>query len=294
MKSSGPFCILPAAIYMALASFCDAQKPPNLVGDYSATSGPISVKLHMVAEPNGSLACTVDSPQQNLKGLPCADVHQTGAGLSFTVPTVNGSWMGFMGSDGNTLSGMWSQGQPFPLNFTRGAGGTGIVAPAQPVSTSNAPVVGCPTNSFGNYWDGTSWRPLKQVVALKRETDVSAKEMLKDPLNPMAQYVIIDRYKSVSADLKLTSKPRFCFPLAVNSSAQGFIVVLDVKNNARQIENKKSDKHSTGSRFPDGKLFDVDLDQSSVSSFEVTPKKPLPPGQYLISAGIGTYDFAVE
>jgi hypothetical protein len=134
-------------MYMALASFCDAQEPPNLVGDYSATSGPISVKLYMVAGPNGSLACTVDSPQQNLKGLPCADVHQTGAGLSFTVPTVNGSWMGFMGSDGNTLSGMWSQGQPFPLNFTRGAGGTGNVAPPQPVSASPGILPTSPTAS---------------------------------------------------------------------------------------------------------------------------------------------------
>jgi hypothetical protein len=54
-----------------------------------------------------------------MSGVKCADFHVNGQALSFTVPTVNGTWTGLIGNDGSSLTGIWSQGTPTPLNLTR-------------------------------------------------------------------------------------------------------------------------------------------------------------------------------
>ena len=42
-----------------------------------------------------------------------------GNALSFTVPSVGGSWHGTIANGGATLSGTWNQGRDLPLTFTR-------------------------------------------------------------------------------------------------------------------------------------------------------------------------------
>ena len=44
-----------------------------------------------------------------------------GQTLSFKVPSVNGSWKGTIGKNGDSLTGTWTQGQSLPLEFTRDA-----------------------------------------------------------------------------------------------------------------------------------------------------------------------------
>jgi len=82
--------------------------------------------------------------------------------------------------------------------------------------------------------------------------------------------------------------------LAPNTTAEAVIGQLDVKGDVRQTEMKSYQRHDTKTPFADKKTFDADLDSSKGSSFEATPKKSLPPGQYLITNGIGFYDFTVE
>jgi hypothetical protein len=98
-----------------------AQQKPDLTGDYAGSLGPFHIKLHLIAARDGTLSGTVDSPDQNLFAVPCADFHVNGQALSFTVPMVNGTWAGLISGDGTSLSGMWNQGSPMPLNFTRSA-----------------------------------------------------------------------------------------------------------------------------------------------------------------------------
>jgi hypothetical protein len=95
----------------------------SLAGDYAGMLGPYHVKLHLVASPDGKLTCTADNSDMGMVGMPCANVRAEGQTLSFTVPMVQGTWTGFVGADGNSLSGMWSQGaSPMPLNFARSSG----------------------------------------------------------------------------------------------------------------------------------------------------------------------------
>src|ERR1019366_538379 len=105
-------CLLAAALGMA-------QQKSDLKGDYAGSLGPYHVRLHLIAGQDGTLTGTVDSMDQGLSGMQCTDIHVNGQTLSFTVPVVHGTWVGFIGDNGASLSGMWNQGTSMPLNFTR-------------------------------------------------------------------------------------------------------------------------------------------------------------------------------
>lgn len=148
--SEGCVMIL-TTVRLLLASFLLAvpalaqQTPTNFAGEYAGMAGPYHVKLHLVTA-SGSISGTVDSPDAGLFGLQCADFHINGQALSFSVPNVHGSWIGTMSPDGNTLSGMWTQGAPTALNFARvgspaAAPATTAVptTPPQPASLSPLP-----------------------------------------------------------------------------------------------------------------------------------------------------------
>jgi hypothetical protein len=81
---------LPVFLLTAALSF--AQQKSDLAGDYSGSSGPVQVKLHLTAGRNGTLTGTIDSPDQGISGLQCADIQVNGQALSFTVPAVHATW----------------------------------------------------------------------------------------------------------------------------------------------------------------------------------------------------------
>jgi hypothetical protein len=116
-----------------IAALSFAQQKSDFPGDYAGTLGPLHVKLHLIAASDGTMTGTVDSPDQGLTGMPCTDVHVNGQALSSSVPMVRGTWMGFMGGNGASLSGMWNQGSPMALNFTR------IAATAPTTANTTAP-----------------------------------------------------------------------------------------------------------------------------------------------------------
>lgn len=318
MKIFRPMFVVCLAAFTAVSIASLAQQTPNFAGDYAGMSGPIHVSLHLSAAPDGSLSGTIDSPDQNLFGLPCADIHVNGQGLSFTVPMVRGTWMGFISHDGNSLSGTWSQGQPVPLNLTRVKTGTTATTPASsagastptpspsssaqpsaaatssPASASSSSEPPCPAGSIANYWDGTAWKPMTMALALHGERGVSIKEGLKNPLNPMAPVTVIFRYKDAAAPITLGTSPKFCFPIAVNTAPDVVIGALEVKKNERDIELKRSDKYNSSAWIPARKAFDVNVTRTSDRSFEATPKSPLPAGQYIINNASMTYDFGVQ
>jgi hypothetical protein len=123
---------LPGLLLLTVLGF--AQQKIDLAGDYAGALGPLQVKLHLISGHDGTLSGTVDSPDQNLFGMPCTDFHLNGTSLSFNVPMVRGSWIGFVSGDGSSLSGMWNQGSPVQLNLTRIAAQTAATA-----STGNSP-----------------------------------------------------------------------------------------------------------------------------------------------------------
>ena len=107
----------------------------HLAGDFAGMLGPSHVRLHLAADPAGKLTGTADNTDTGAIGMKCENIRAEGQTLSFTVPVVQGTWTGFVSADGNTLSGMWSQGaNPMTLNFTRSSGGEvgGVTGSATP------------------------------------------------------------------------------------------------------------------------------------------------------------------
>ena len=97
-----------------------AQTPSaqNLAGDWQgdlhAGAASLPLVLHLTAVDN-KLTATLDSPAQGAYGLAGSNVQLSGSTLSFEVPSVHGSYTGTVGTDGKTISGMWTQGKAMKL-----------------------------------------------------------------------------------------------------------------------------------------------------------------------------------
>src|SRR5271170_5568389 len=107
---------------LVVISSCFAQSNLNLAGDYAGILTGMNVTLHMVANGTGGYSATVDNPAQGMSAIPCSDIQVNGQALSFSVPSVRGTWTGVVGTDATTLTGVWNQGRPMALNLTRVAG----------------------------------------------------------------------------------------------------------------------------------------------------------------------------
>jgi serine-type D-Ala-D-Ala carboxypeptidase/endopeptidase len=88
-------------------------------GDYSGKLGELPFKLHLVVAPDGALSGALDSPSQRAFGLPCSEFHVENTTFSFRVAFVRGLWKGSIENNGTRFSGIWNQGNPVPLVFTR-------------------------------------------------------------------------------------------------------------------------------------------------------------------------------
>jgi len=104
--------------FLLEAALSFAQQQSGLTGDFAGSLGSIHIKLHLAGR-DEALNGTIDSPDQGVLGMQCADIHVNGQTLSFSVPMVHGTWTGFIGGNGTSLSGTWNQGSPMPLNFSR-------------------------------------------------------------------------------------------------------------------------------------------------------------------------------
>src|SRR5215471_18460777 len=101
----------------------------SLAGDWSGTLD-AGEKLRLVfhiSATTGGIKATLDSLDQNARGIPIAGVTQEGSTIRMDVSMVGGHFEGKLAADGNTIAGIWTQGAPLPLVLTRGT-----VRPAEP------------------------------------------------------------------------------------------------------------------------------------------------------------------
>ncbi|WP_263418422.1 serine hydrolase domain-containing protein [Terriglobus albidus] len=91
---------------------------PLVSGDYIGTLGSLHLRLHLKSDASGGLDGTIDSPDQGANGIACTDFKRKDEALSFSVPSVHGTWRGTISVDGKVLTGTWDQGNPMPLVFT--------------------------------------------------------------------------------------------------------------------------------------------------------------------------------
>jgi uncharacterized protein len=98
-------------------------KPSEIDGDWFGTldtgMGKLRMVLH-VANTEDGLIATVDSLDQNAKGLQVTSMTRNGTSLKFEMKTIGGSYDGTISQDLSTFSGTWSQaGKSWPLAFKR-------------------------------------------------------------------------------------------------------------------------------------------------------------------------------
>jgi dienelactone hydrolase len=97
--------------------------PSNIDGDWLGTldtgMGTLRVVLH-IANTEDGLSATMDSPDQNAKGIPVTSITRNGSSLKFEVKTIGGSYNGTISSDLAAFSGTWTQlGKSWPLALKR-------------------------------------------------------------------------------------------------------------------------------------------------------------------------------
>ncbi|HWW15408.1 MAG TPA: alpha/beta fold hydrolase [Candidatus Dormibacteraeota bacterium] len=114
--------IVAAAVVLFAVSFAHAQ---DIVGDWEGTlhaGADLRLVLHITKGDGGVLKATLDSVDQaGANGIPVSSVIFKDSQLSLGVEIIHGSYEGKVSSDGNTISGTWSQGEQFPLEFKRSA-----------------------------------------------------------------------------------------------------------------------------------------------------------------------------
>ena len=123
--------ILLAALAAAATVGARAQ---DIRGDWQGTlragADEIHLTLHVSAGDNGALQATMDSAEQGARGVPVTAIALKDSKLTFAIDSIHGAYEGTLNADTNTIVGMWSQGQPMPLNFTRPPKSTGAVRPS--------------------------------------------------------------------------------------------------------------------------------------------------------------------
>jgi CubicO group peptidase (beta-lactamase class C family) len=81
----------------------------------------LRAQLTVRSDRAGREFCTFDSVDQGAFGWDCANVKLSAPDFSFEVPKVKGHWAGKLSSDGQSLTGSWTEGATFDLNFAKAA-----------------------------------------------------------------------------------------------------------------------------------------------------------------------------
>lgn len=114
----------PMPLVFTRDTFVAAEKPSRVdgiwLGSLQAGGASLRIQLRIKSDQGGKEYCSLDSLDQHAMGLDCAAVTFSGDDLGFDVPVVKGHYAGKLSTDGNTLTGTWSQNNnPLPLTLTR-------------------------------------------------------------------------------------------------------------------------------------------------------------------------------
>jgi len=97
----------------------------DITGDWNGTlsinGAELRLVLHVTKNPDGTLKSTLDSVDQNAKGIPVASTTLKDSTLDLKVEAVNGTYEGKVSADAKEIVGTWTQGAGLPLTFHRGA-----------------------------------------------------------------------------------------------------------------------------------------------------------------------------
>jgi non-heme chloroperoxidase len=100
----------------------NALYPQNIAGTWQGTlhvgSG-LRVVLNVSKSDKGGWAAMMYSIDQGPDGIDVTSITLQGSTLKFSIDPIHGSYQGKISADENSISGVWSQGPPLPLDFQR-------------------------------------------------------------------------------------------------------------------------------------------------------------------------------
>jgi uncharacterized protein (TIGR03435 family) len=97
-----------------------------------ARNGELRIVIKIEANDKDQLAAVFYSIDQNPTPLKAESVKTSGQGIKISIPTLNGTYDGTLGTDGSTITGTWTQGEARPLNLVKATATTAWVIPEPP------------------------------------------------------------------------------------------------------------------------------------------------------------------
>jgi hypothetical protein len=132
-----------ATSFMILAVAC-AGHSQDITGDWQGTltndMGELRLVLHIAKSADGALNATMDSPDQNLAGMPVDSITLNGTKLKFNAKTI--SYEGTVRNAGS-ITGNWFQERKMTLDFKK---------TASPLKVEHPPA---PPSDVDGTWEGT-------------------------------------------------------------------------------------------------------------------------------------------
>ena len=126
------FAWMLGVVLASLATPVMSQTINGLDGDWDGVlTVPGGAKLRLalhVESPDGAQAAILTSVDQGNVKMPVTKISRDGAAVTLEIPAVHGSFKGTL--SGDTFAGIWNQGAPLPLTFTRRMAGSAAPAPA--------------------------------------------------------------------------------------------------------------------------------------------------------------------
>ena len=117
------------------AQFPAENKPQGIEGTWQGTlhaGHDLRTVVKISKADDGGYKAVFYSIDQGGDGLPVTKTTLEGSTLKMTLPMINGTYEGKLSSDGNTITGTWTQGPPLPLNLTRATPETEWTIPPPP------------------------------------------------------------------------------------------------------------------------------------------------------------------
>jgi len=118
---------------VAISTALQAQ---DIAGDWHGTlkiGGPeLRLQIHVAKGDHGALSGTFDSVDQGVKSVPLTSVSLDGSTFKFTLSAAQITYEGKVNADSSSISGSFTQGQPFPLELKRGLFPTAKAKAAKP------------------------------------------------------------------------------------------------------------------------------------------------------------------
>ena len=107
---AGLLALTVAAGLSHVAQAAEVAKLADIAGTWKGDlmppgGGGIPVVVHVNADGTGSL----DSPSQGAMGIPATDFQLEHNLLTFSVPSINGSYSGMLAADMSSIDGQWTQ-----------------------------------------------------------------------------------------------------------------------------------------------------------------------------------------